>query len=122
MSGCLPFDAQGQLCHSGKLGRDVSLAEGQAAAELCAASALRVLKDALGSLSRIERVVKVAGFVNCTPEFQEVHLVVNGASELLGRVLGEAGQHARSAVGVASLPLGASVELEAVVKLTEEKA
>jgi enamine deaminase RidA (YjgF/YER057c/UK114 family) len=71
----------------------------------------------VGSLDRIERMLKVLGFVNSAPEFGEQHLVINGASQLFVDVLGEAGWHARSAVGMAALPLGASVEVEAIVKL-----
>jgi enamine deaminase RidA (YjgF/YER057c/UK114 family) len=78
---------------------------------------LRLLKQELGSLDRVERMLKVTGFVNSDPGFMEQHLVINGASQLFVDVLGEAGWHARSAIGMAALPLGASVEVEAIVKL-----
>jgi enamine deaminase RidA (YjgF/YER057c/UK114 family) len=96
---------------------DVSLADAQKAAALCAANILRLVRREVGSLERIERMLKVVGFVNCDPNFGEQHLVINGASQLLVDVLGEADWHARSAVGMAALPLGASVEVEAILKL-----
>ena len=90
------------------------------AAALCAANVLRLVKREVGSLDRVERMVKVLGFVNSDPDFIEQHLVINGASQLFVDVLGpDAGVGARSAVGMASLPLGASVEVEAILRLKE---
>jgi len=117
VAGCVPFDENQKLTSKGKVPTEVSLEEAQRAAALCAANILRLVRREVGSLERIERVLKVLGFVNSAPDFEEQHLVINGASQLLVDVLGEAGWHARSAVGMAALPLGASVEVEAIVKL-----
>lgn len=116
VSGCLPLSEEG-LQFFGKLGSEVSLEEGRRAAALCAANVLRLLNRDLGGLDRIERLVRLGGFVHCTPDFTDSHLVMNGASELMLQVLGTAGQHARAAVGVAQLPLGASVEIDAIVQI-----
>ncbi len=113
VSGQLPF-IDGKLV-TGRLGEDVSLEAGTAAAQACGLMILAQLKAALGSLDRIERVVKLCGFVNSTGAFTDQSKVVNGASELMVAVLGEAGKHARSAVGVPVLPLGAAVEVDAIV-------
>ena len=102
---------------SGQLGRDLQTADGKAAARLVAIDLMGTLKAALGDLDRVERIVKVMGLVNSTPDFTEQHLVINGASDLMKAVFGDIGQHARAAVGVASLPLGAPVEVEAVFAL-----
>jgi enamine deaminase RidA (YjgF/YER057c/UK114 family) len=117
VAGCVPFDDQQKLTCKGKVPTEVSLDEAKKAAALCAANILRLVRREVGSLDRIEKMLKVVGFVNCAPTFEEQHLVINGASQFLVDVLGEAGWHARSAVGMAALPLGASVEVEAVVKL-----
>src|SRR3954467_2603842 len=117
VAGCVPFDDQQRLTSKGKVPTEVSLEEAQKAAALCAANILRLVRREVGSLDRIERMLKVVGFVNSDPAFGEQHLVINGASQLFVDVLGEAGWHARSAIGTAALPLGASVEVEAIVKL-----
>jgi len=117
VAGCVPFDDAQKLTSKGKVPTEVSLEEAKKAAALCAANILRLVRREVGSLDRIERMLKVVGFVNSAPSFEEQHLVINGASQLLVDVLGEAGWHARSAVGMAALPLGASVEVEAIVKL-----
>jgi enamine deaminase RidA (YjgF/YER057c/UK114 family) len=117
VAGCVPYDENNRLASKGKVPTEVSLEEAQRAAALCAANILRLVRREVGSLDRIERMLKVLGFVNCDPSFGEQHLVINGASQLLVDVLGDAGWHARSAVGMAALPLGASVEVEAIVKL-----
>lgn len=101
----------------GKLGRDMTVEEGQKAARVCAINILANIKGALGSLDKVARIVKLTGFVNCTLEFDEPHKVINGCSDLLTEVLGAHGKHARSAVGMASLPLGAAVEVEAIVEV-----
>lgn len=117
-SGQLPM-AQGALQGQGKLGQEVSLEEGYRYAQTCTLNALAALKQALGSLDRISRVVKVVGFVASAPGFTAQPKVVNGASDLLLSLFGERGQHARSAVGVAELPLGAPVEVELIVEVQD---
>ena len=108
ISGQLPME-NGAIAVKGLLGRDVELASGQRAAELCAINILAQAKAALGGdLSRIARVVKLSGFVASHPAFTDQHLVINGASNLIAEVLGEAGKHARAAVGMACLPLNAA--------------
>jgi enamine deaminase RidA (YjgF/YER057c/UK114 family) len=102
----------------GKLGREISVAEAQQAAKLCALNILAHLKTACdGDLDRVKRVLRLGGFVNCAPEFTEMPQVVNGASDLMVAVFGDAGKHARAAVGVSSLPLGVAVEVEAMFEL-----
>jgi enamine deaminase RidA (YjgF/YER057c/UK114 family) len=101
----------------GKLGLDMDTATGQLAARSIAIDLLSTLNAHLGSLDRVRRVVKVMGLVNSTPEFTEQHLVMNGCSELLVDVFGEIGKHARSAFGVAQIPLGACVEIEMIVEI-----
>jgi len=113
VSGQTPV-AAGGLKHRGRLGAEISLEEGQAAARLCAINVLAQAKAALGDLSRIKRLVKVVGFVASTPEFNQQPQVVNGASDLFVEALGEAGRHARSSIGVTALPGGAPVEVEAI--------
>jgi enamine deaminase RidA (YjgF/YER057c/UK114 family) len=117
LSGAVPFDGGTELAYRGRVPSEISVTEAQRAAALCAANLLRVLAQELGSLQRIERVLRIAGYVNSEPGFGEQHLVINGASELLIDVLGDAGRHARSAIGTAGLPLGASVELDMMVRL-----
>lgn len=114
-SGQLPMKA-GELPHIGKLGAQVSPEEGHALARICALNALAAV-DALVGLDAVARVVKVVGFVASAPNFNGQPAVVNGASELLGEVFGDAGKHARSAVGVSELPLDAPVEVELIVEL-----
>jgi len=104
----------GQLI-KGRLGEDVSLEEGIAAAQACGLMIVAQLKAALGDLSRVERVVKLGAFVNSAADFTDQPKVANGASELMVALFGEAGRHARAAVGVPSLPLGVAVEIDAVV-------
>ena len=103
--------------HVGKLGQDLDVAEGQKAARVCAINILANLKAALGDLEKVKRVVKLTGFVNCTPDFTEPHLVMNGCSDFIIEVLGERGKHTRSAVGMGTLPLGVAVEVEAIVEV-----
>jgi enamine deaminase RidA (YjgF/YER057c/UK114 family) len=114
-SGQLPM-SDGALVLSGKLGAEVSVEQGYECARVCALSALAAV-DALVGIDAVVRVVKVVGFVASGHGFYEQPLVVNGASELLGQVFGDAGKHARSAVGVAALPLDAPVEVELVVEV-----
>jgi enamine deaminase RidA (YjgF/YER057c/UK114 family) len=101
----------------GKLGRDFSTEQGNQAARLCALNIVAQLKAALGELDRVKRIVKLTGFVNAMPDFTEQPQVVNGASDLLGEIFGDKGKHARSAVGVGSLPGGVACEVEAIVEV-----
>lgn len=112
-----PAATENGVLRKGKLGEDMTVEEGYEAARIAALNCLAVVKSLAGSLDRVERVVKVVGFVNCTPDFEAQPKVINGASELLGQVFGDAGLHARSAVGVSSLPLGACCEVELIVRL-----
>ena len=114
ISGQVSFGEDGQLI-KGRLGEDVDLDAGIAAARRCGIMLLAQMKAALGSLDRVERVVKIGAFVNSAGHFTDQPKVANGASELMQDVFGEAGRHARSAVGVPVLPLGAAVEVDAVV-------
>jgi enamine deaminase RidA (YjgF/YER057c/UK114 family) len=116
-SGQLPM-VNGKLALTGKVGAEVTPEQAKAQAQICALNALAAVKSVIGDLDRIERVVKVVGFVASAPDFTGQPGVVNGASELLGDVLGEAGVHARSAVGVAVLPLDAPVEVEIQVRVS----
>ena len=100
----------------GKLGDTMDVEEGAKAARLCAINILAQAKAALGDLDRIRQVVKIQGFVNATPDFTAHPQVINGASDFLGEVLGDAGKHARAAVGMSSLPLGVAVEVDAVIE------
>ena len=102
----------------GQLGKDIDTAEGQQAARAGPLDLLGTLQEACGGdLGRVKRIVKVMSLVNSTPDFTEQHLVTNGASELLGEVFGAAGSHARSAFGVAQLPMGACVEIEMIAEI-----
>lgn len=114
ISGQLPFAADGALM-TGKIGSERDLAWGQAAAERCALMLVAQMKAALGDLDRVERIVKLGAFVATTPDFTDQPKVANGCSEMMVRIFGEAGRHARSAVSVPVLPLDASVEIDAVV-------
>ncbi len=116
-SGQLPM-VDGSLAETGKLGAEISAERGKELARICALNALAAVRSVTGDLSSVVRVVKVVGFVASAPEFTGQPGVVNGASELLGLAFAEAGVHARSAVGVAVLPLDAPVEVELVVEVS----
>ena len=116
VSGQLPI-VDGKLAQTGKVGADVSPEQGAELARICALNALAAI-DALVGLGRILKIVKVTGFVASADGFTGQPTVINGASELFGDVLGELGRHARSAVGVAELPLGAPVEVEVIAEVT----
>jgi enamine deaminase RidA (YjgF/YER057c/UK114 family) len=118
-AGQLPFDG-GELKLRGKVGDAVSVGEARGAARLCALNALAAAATVTGGLSGISRIVKVTGFVASAPGFNCQPDVINGASELLGEVFGDAGLHARSAVGVAELPMDAPVEVELVVEVSTD--
>lgn len=116
VSGQIPIGEQGMV--TGKLGETATVEEGAAAARLCAIALLAQVKAACGGdLDRLERVVKLTGFVNSTPEFGQQPQVINGASDFLVEALGEAGRHSRSAVSAASLPFGVAVEIEGIFRL-----
>ena len=115
-SGQLPMVA-GKLALTGKVGAEVTAEEAKEQAKICAINALAAVKSVIGDLDRIERVVKVVGFVASAPDFTGQPGVVNGASDLLAQVFGDKGAHARSAVGVAELPLDAPVEVELIVEV-----
>jgi enamine deaminase RidA (YjgF/YER057c/UK114 family) len=122
-SGNLVFTAgqiplvEGKLIATGKVGKEISVEQARDIARICALNALAAIKGVIGDLDRVEKVVKVVGFVASAPEFTQQPQVVNGASELLEQIFGEAGIHARSAVGVAVLPLDAPVEVELIVEI-----
>jgi enamine deaminase RidA (YjgF/YER057c/UK114 family) len=122
ISGNLVFTAgqiplvDGKLMAEGRLGAEISPEQGKEIAQRCALNAIAAVKSVLGDLGRVKRVVKVVGFVASTPEFTAQPSVVNGASELLQAAFGDAGIHARSAVGVAVLPLNSPVEVELIVE------
>jgi enamine deaminase RidA (YjgF/YER057c/UK114 family) len=116
VSGQVPV-LDGKPSHLGHLGDNVDPEDGRAAARTCAVNVLAALKAELGELSRVRRVVKVTGFVASTPDFTDHPKVINAASELFGDAFGDAGRHARAAIGVAALPLGVPVEVEAIVEV-----
>ncbi|RVU04736.1 RidA family protein [Novosphingobium umbonatum] len=117
VSGQLPF-VDGALV-TGRLGDNVSTEQGYEAARACGLMLLAQLKAALGSLDRVERIVKLGAFINSTGDYTDQPKVANGASELMAAVFGDAGKHARSAVGVPVLPLGAAVEVDAIVAVRD---
>jgi len=104
---------------TGKVGANLTIEQGAAAARICAIQLIAVLKAEVGDLAKVKRIVRVGGFVNCTDDFTQQPKVVNGASDLLVAVFGEAGRHARAAVGVNSLPAGAPVEIELVAEIAD---
>ena len=111
--------SEGRMAYTGKVGRDLGVEQGQAAARLCALNLLAQLKVACnGDLDRVARCVRLGGFVNCAPDFKDQPKVVNGASDLMIEVFAERGKHARTAVGVAALPSDSAVEVEAVFQLS----
>lgn len=117
VSGQLPMQGGG-VAITGRLGAEVKLEEGQAAARLCALNLLAQVKAATeGDLERLRRCLKLGGFVACTPDFTDHPKVINGASDLIAEVMGEGGRHARFAVGAPSLPLAAAVEVEGIFEL-----
>jgi enamine deaminase RidA (YjgF/YER057c/UK114 family) len=115
ISGQLPMEA-GKLAVTGRLGGGVSLEQGQQAARLCAINIIAQAKAALSDLDRVTRIIRLGGFVACTDDFTDQPQVINGASNLMVEVFGDAGRHARAAVGVNVLPLGAAVEVDAIIE------
>lgn len=114
IAGQIPFRPDGSLA-KGRLGETMGLDEGKAEARLCAINLMAQMKAALGALDRVTRIVKLGVFVASTPDFTDQPKVANGASDLMVEIFGDAGRHARSAVGVAALPLGVAVEVDAIV-------
>lgn len=115
VSGQVSVGAEGLV--KGRLGENMSLEEGQAAARLCGLNLIAQCKAALGDLSRLKRVVKLGGFVNAHPDFEQIPQVINGCSDLMVEVFGDAGRHARSAVASPVLPLGVAVEVDGVFEI-----
>ena len=118
VSGQLPF-IDGKVL-TGRLGDDLSVEQGQQGTRACALMILAQLKGALVPLDRVRRIVKLGVFVASTPDFTEQHLVANGASDLMAEVFGDYGRHARAAVGVPALPVGAAVEVDAIIALAPD--
>jgi enamine deaminase RidA (YjgF/YER057c/UK114 family) len=117
VSGQVCFDAQGKLIAKGKLGAGVNIEQGQAAARGCGINLLAQIKAALGDLDKVVRVVRLGGFINSAPDFLDGPKVLNGASDLMVEVFGDKGRHARTTVGVASLPADAAVEVEGLFEV-----
>lgn len=115
ISGQIPVNADG-IQFQGKLGESMTPEQGAEAAKLCAINLIAQMKAALGDLDKVERVVKLVGFVNSTPGFGDQPVVINGASNFMVDVFGDKGRHARSAVSAASLPFGVAVEIEAIIE------
>ncbi len=115
-SGQVPL-VKGVINYAGKVGSDLSEEEGQKAAQICALNCLAAIKGVIGNLDKIVEVVKLTAFVSSAESFTAQPKVANGASELIGKIFGEAGKHVRSAVGVTSLPLNAAVEIEMIVRI-----
>lgn len=118
VSGQLCLDADGKLVAKGKLGARVTVEEGQKAARVCAINVLAQVKAALGDLDKVARVVRLGGFINSDPDFIDGPKVMNGASDLMVTAFGDKGRHARSTIGVASLPLDAAVEVEGAFEVS----
>lgn len=116
VSGQISVDDAGKML-TGKLGAGLDVAEGQAAARLCAINILAQVKAAIGDLEQVTRLVKLVAFVNSAPDFVDQPKVVNGCSDLMVEVLGDKGRHSRSAVGVSALPFNCAVEVEAIVEV-----
>lgn len=117
VSGQIPMQ-DGKVLYTGKVPSEKSIEEAQAAAKLCAINLLAQLKANLGSLDKITKIVRVSGFVNCTPDFAEHPKIINAASDLFYEIFGEKGKHSRIAVGVANLPLNSTVEIDMTVEFS----
>ncbi len=116
VSGQIPIK-DGKVAYLGKVPKDISIEDAQKAAKLCIINALAQLKNEIGSLDRISKIVRVSGFVNSTPEFTDQPKVINAASDLLYEIFGSSGQHSRIAIGVASLPLNSCVEIDIIIEI-----
>jgi len=118
VSGQLCFDADGKLVAVGKLGGTVSVEDAQKAARACAVNLLSQIKVALGDLDKVQRVVRLGGFINATPDFLDTAKVMNGASDLMVTAFGDRGRHARTTIGVSVLPMDAAVEVEGIFEVS----
>jgi enamine deaminase RidA (YjgF/YER057c/UK114 family) len=118
VAGQIPMGPEG-VEYVGRCGEDMSLEDAKAAARLCALNILAQVRQALGGFDEVSRIVKINGYVNSTPAFRDHPKVINGASDLLVDLFGDKGRHARAAVGVANLPFGVAVEVEAVVEVAQ---
>jgi len=116
IAGQVPF-VNGEVAYRGKVGGNLSIEDGIAAARICGLNILAQVRAALGSLDRVKRVIKLGGFVSAPPEFLDHPKVINGASDLIVEVFGDAGRHARFAVGASALPLDSAVEIDAVLEI-----
>lgn len=116
ISGQLPIDSQGKMI-CGTIGKDLSLADGQKAAELCILNSIGHLKNAVKNLNNVTQCIKINGYINCTSEFKDHPKLLNSASDLLVKIFGNKGTHARAVVGVISLPLNAAVEIETIFEI-----
>ena len=119
VAGHIPFLPDGSVLNAGKLGRDISEENGYEAAKMAMVNCLVSIKDALGDLDKVKQVVKLLVMVNAEPDFGRQFIVANGASDLLVELYGDQGRHARSAVGMGSLPLGSCVEIEMIVEVED---
>lgn len=117
LSGQLPFQ-DGKLVHLGHLGDKLTIEDGYQAARLCGINLIAQIKAAVGDLDRVRRILRLGGFVASTATFSDQPKVINGASDLMVEIFGDAGRHARSAVGVPALPLGVAVEIDALVEVS----
>ncbi len=117
LSGQIPF-VDGEIKFQGKLGKDVGLEQGYQAARVCGLNALSALKEEIGNLEKVRRIVRLSGYVNSTDDFIDQSRVVNGASEVMSEVFGELGLHTRIAIGASSLPLNAAVEIDLIVEVS----
>ncbi len=115
VSGQIPMQ-DGKVIHTGKVPTEKSIEDAQSAAKICAINLLAQLKANLGSLDRITKIIRVSGFVNCAPDFSEQPKIINAASDLFFEIFGEKGKHSRIAVGVSSLPLNSTVEIDMIVE------
>ena len=120
LAGHLPFKEDMKSVYVGRVGADFTAEEGEALAKVTGLELIATLKQAVGDLDKVKRIVKVNGYIACTPEFTALPAVLNGCSNLLGEVFEERGVHARAAVGVVSLPLGVPVEIDLIAEVEEE--
>lgn len=121
LSGRTSADPRSGTVVPGKLGQDMSVEQGQQAARMAMVNCVLSLRQVVGSLDKVERIIRITGYVNATPEFDQQPNVMNAASSLLIELFGEQGRHARTAIGVASLPRGAAVEVEMIAELAESE-
>ncbi len=120
ISGQIPIDIESpndELKYKGKVGRDISIEEAQEAGKICCLNALFHLKNLIGDLEKIEKIIKITGYVNSDENFSEHPKVINGASDLLIKIFGEKGKHTRVAIGVSSLPLGSPIEIDFIIQI-----